>query len=128
MSNSHVRVPVDSTGKYVDAEQLTVGGQTVHRQRVSMRGDTATFASVADTAVSTTLKAANENRISLTIVNDSSAQLYVLKGSGTASSTAYTYILDQYGTVTIEDYTGQVNGVWASDPGDGAARITEVTA
>ena len=24
-------------------------------------------------------------------------------------------------------YTGQLTGIWATDPGDGAARVTEIT-
>lgn len=125
MSHSYIQVPTDSTGKKVDAEQATVNGQTVQRQRVSMRGSDSTVTSVNDSASSVTLKAANENRVSLTIVNDSSALLYVVKSSNAASNTNYTYVLDQGGTVTIEDYTGQVNGIWESDAG-GAARVTEV--
>ncbi len=126
MADSYIQVPTDSTGKKVDSDQVTVSGQTVQRQRISMRGANAANSSVADSATSVTLKAANENRVSLTIVNDSTALLYVLKGSGAASVTAYTYVLDQGGTVTIEDYTGQVNGIWESAAG-GAARVTEVT-
>lgn len=128
MANSYVQVPADDpAGKKVDADQVTVGGQTVQRQRVTMRGANSAVSRVADTATSTTLQAANENRVSLTIVNDSSAVLYVLLGSGTASVTNYTHVLEQYGAKTIEDYTGQVNGVWASDPGDGGAQVTEVS-
>lgn len=34
MADGFIRVPVDSAGKRVDAEELTVGGQVVERQRI----------------------------------------------------------------------------------------------
>lgn len=89
---------------------------------------TATPTSVSDTNASTTLLAANSNRVGATIYNDSSALLYVLLGSGTASSTSYTVRVYSNGYYeTPQYYTGQINGIWASDPNDGAARITELT-
>lgn len=95
---------------------------------VSSRGSTAaTTTTVADTATSTTLLATNADRRGATISNDSSAVLYALLGSGTASATNYTIRIAQYGYYEVPfGYTGQINGVWATDPGDGAARITEL--
>lgn len=91
------------------------------------RGTTATNTTVADSATSGTLLASNAARVSATVTNDSSARLYVLYGSGTASSTSYTFFLDTGETVVVDDFTGQLTGVWATDPNDGAARVTEVT-
>lgn len=82
--------------------------------------------SVNDTATSTTLISANADRLEVEVVNTSSAALFILKGSGTASSSNFTARLEQYDYYTT-DYTGQINGVWASDPNDGAAIITEST-
>ena len=95
--------------------------------RPPTQGTSPTTARVNDTATSTMLRPSNPSRISLTIINESSAVLYVLKGTGTASASNYTYKLIQGDTLTIDDYTGQVNGVWATDPNDGAAQMTEVT-
>lgn len=89
---------------------------------------TATTSQVADTNSSTTLLASNANRLGATIFNDSSALLYVLLGSGTASATNYTAKLYSNGYYECPAlYTGQINGIWATDPGDGGAKVTELT-
>lgn len=108
----------------VDASGTTVTVSGTLSVTPTLSGST-TIGSVNDTNVSTTLITANTGRKQLTIVNDSTAILYVLLGSGTASATNYTYRLDQYYTAIVDAYSGQVNGVWASDA-SGAARITEV--
>jgi len=93
-----------------------------------VRSTTPSQSTVADTATSTTLLASNSNRLGATIANDSSAVLYVLLGSGTASATNYSVRMVQYSYYEVPfNYTGQIVGVWASDPGDGAARITELS-
>lgn len=93
------------------------------------RAGTGTHSSVNDTATSTTLLAANGSRLGGTIFNDSSALLYVLWGSGTASSTNYSVRVYSNGYVEIpSNYTGIVVGVWASDPNDGTAQISEFSA
>lgn len=89
---------------------------------------TGTATQVADTATSATLLAANSLRLGATIFNDSSALLYVLLGSGTASSTNYTAKLFSNGFLELPyGYTGIIVGVWASDPNDGGAKVTEFT-
>lgn len=85
---------------------------------------TSSVTSVADATASTQLLASNTSRKEAVITNDSTAVLYVAFGE-TASSTNYSARLIQYGTVTT-DYTGQINGAWASDAG-GSAQITELT-
>ena len=93
-----------------------------------LRAATPSQSTVADTASSTTLLASNANRLGATIANDSSAVLYVKLGA-TASATSYTARVAQYGLYEVPyGYTGVIDGIWASDPGDGAARITEFTA
>lgn len=91
------------------------------------RPTTATTTSVNDTATSTTLLAANANRLGATIHNDSTAALYVKLGT-TASATDFTVKMaaDSYYEVPF-GYTGRIDGIWASDA-SGAARITELTA
>lgn len=92
-----------------------------------LRSATATTSQVADTASSATLLAANTDRLGATIANDSSAVLFVKFGT-TASSTDYSARLPQYAYLEVPyGYTGRIDGIWASDPNDGAARITEFT-
>jgi hypothetical protein len=89
---------------------------------------TGTNSTVADNAASVTILASNSSRIGATVTNDSSANLYLLLGSTTASTTNYTVILTRYSYYEVPfGYTGQLTGIWASDPGDGAARVTELT-
>jgi hypothetical protein len=87
-------------------------------------GDTPTVTSVDDTATSTTLKAANASRKQLIIENDSTVDLYVLFGTGTASATNKTATIPPKGRV-VTAYRGAVVGVWASNA-SGAAKVTEV--
>lgn len=91
------------------------------------RSVTGTQSSVADNAASVTLLAANAARIKCLITNDSSARLYILFNASAASLTAYGVSLAQYETWEELNYTGEIRGIWATDPGDGAARITEFT-
>jgi hypothetical protein len=77
-----------------------------------------------------TVLAANANRLGATISNDSTAILYLLLGTGTASATNYTVALDQKGSVAAYfevpfDFTGIITGIWAS--ATGSARVTEFT-
>jgi hypothetical protein len=88
---------------------------------------TPTASSVADTATSTTILAANGDRTGFSIVNTSSARLYLAAG-GTASATNLFIALSQWQECSmygIGVYTGAITGVWASDPGDGVAAVTE---
>lgn len=95
---------------------------------IAFGGATGTTTSVTSVATSTTLKAANAARTGITIANDSTAILYVLLGSGTASATNYTFALAAKVTVaadrTVSGYTGAIQGVWAS--ANGFAMVTEV--
>lgn len=84
-----------------------------------------TVTAVADLATNVTLLSANAARLGATIFNDSSAALYVKLGA-TATTASYTVRLVQYALYELPyGYTGRVDGIWATDPGDGAARITE---
>jgi hypothetical protein len=87
---------------------------------------TATLSNVSGSASSVTLLASNANRKGATIVNDSSAILYVKFGS-TASTTSYTVrmVSNAYYEVPF-NYSGIITGIWAS--ATGAARVTEITA
>ena len=88
--------------------------------------DTATRATVNDTSSSTTLLASNVLRKGWRIKNTSSVPLHIAYG-GTASATNCVATLAQgefAGDAGIGIYTGDITGVWASDPGDGVAVVT----
>lgn len=92
------------------------------------RAATPTQTTVADSATNVTILASNANRLGATIENDSSAVLY-LKLGATATTTSYSARLVQYSYYEVPfNYTGIIDGIWASDPGDGAARVTELVA
>jgi len=96
-------------------------------RNIPKQSPTATTTQVADSASSVQILAANTSRLGATIFNDSTAALYVKMGT-TASATDYTIRLIQYEYFKVPfGYTGRIDGIWASDPGDGAARITEFT-
>lgn len=128
----------DSTNNnaYVDVPASGATGLSTARARAVVQVDesgavisgasTATQSNVAGAASSTSLLAANTSRKGATIWNDSSAILYVLLGTGTASATVCTVklIADAYYEVPA-GYTGAIKGIWAS--ATGAARITELT-
>lgn len=78
---------------------------------------------VASATSSTQLVAANPSRREVVISNDSTSKLYVLIGSGTASSSNFTYVVGAGNSLTLMT-TGQITGVWAS--ANGSAAITEV--
>jgi hypothetical protein len=87
-------------------------------------GDTGAESTVARSATSVTILAANADRVEAIIRNDSNATMYLsLTGTATTSSTIELLKGDTY----FEDkYTGIISGIWAS-AGAGNAIITEVT-
>jgi hypothetical protein len=91
---------------------------------------TAVISSVAASATSVLLLAANPDRAGFSIRNTSTTvALYVLANAGTASSTNHTVMLapggyyeDPYNCVD------EINGIWAAAPGVGdLALVTEYT-
>jgi len=86
---------------------------------------TGTITSVASSATSVTLKAANSSRKSLVIYNDSTAILYVATANVTATTSVFTFKLDPGGVYEEYGYTGIVVGFWAT--ANGNARVTERT-
>jgi hypothetical protein len=92
---------------------------------------TATRTQVADSATAVSLIAANTGRKGLVITNDSSARLFVGYGTVDPTTTDYTFVVyaGQTWEMTPSNvFTGQLKGIWETDPNVGAARITELTA
>lgn len=86
---------------------------------------TAVLSSVAASATSVPLLAANPDRASASVYNESTSVLY-LALAATASATAYTVAIPASGyyELVAPAYTGAISGIWAS--ANGNARITEV--
>ena len=80
--------------------------------------------SVASGTTSVLLAAPHAERRNLIIENSDANTLYVLLGSGTASSSNFSFSLAQNANAHVPGYTGEVNGVWSAD-GSGAAKVTE---
>lgn len=94
-------------------------------QNNSSIGVGSTAANVSQSATSGLLLAANANRKFFWIDNNSSSILYLLFGTGTASSINYTIRIFPNAQIPIKGTTEQINGIWAA-AGSGFAMITEV--
>lgn len=112
----------DDTPLEVDADGLKVKGTATLS---GLTNDAASRTTVNDTATSTTLIASNADRVGWRIKNTSSAVLHISYG-GTASATNCVASLSQNEFAGDGlGYTGDINGVWATDPNDGVAVCTE---
>ena len=89
---------------------------------------TATRTQVADNAADVQLLAANAARKNYSVFNDSTAILFLAAGGAAASTTDYSVQIPPNSFYSDDEgFTGEVRGIWATDPGTGAARITEYT-
>ena len=88
----------------------------------------AVFSSVGDTTSNTTILAANAQRAGASIINTSTAILYLRFDGGTATATTgHNVQLAQNDYFEVPfGYTGTITGIWASDAG-GAANVAEFT-
>ena len=91
-----------------------------------IKSNTCTFSTVGDSVSSTPILAENKKRKGASIVNTSTATLYLRMDGGTATTTTgYNVPLVQGGYFEIPfGYTGLITGIWASDAG-GAANVAE---
>lgn len=92
---------------------------------------TSTLTNVASSATSVSLLAANNNRKTAIILNDSTSDLYVTLNASAASTTNYSLFLaakvgntPSFLAINGDDYSGEIRGIWSS--ANGFARITEV--
>lgn len=98
-------------------------GQNLVKQ---VRSTTATQSTVAGSASSVTILASNASRLGASVHNDSTAILYLLLGSATATTSVYTVKMQPEAHYEVPAfYTGQLTGIWASATGN--ARVTELT-
>ena len=68
------------------------------------------------------LQPVNPSRRDVTVTNDGNQTLYVKKGAG-VTATNWSYKLNKSDTVIIDDYVGDIYGIWSS--ANGAAMIVE---
>lgn len=92
---------------------------------------TSTITNQASSATSVTLLAANNNRKTAIIINDSTSDLYVTLNASAASTTNYSLFLaakvgnmPSFLAINGDDYSGEIRGIWSS--ANGFARITEI--
>lgn len=124
----------DDTGDNIEAKRVAVygfDGTNWARFAVNASGvvlttpvtfSTTTNSTVASSASNVTLASANTSRKELTITNDSTAILYLKEGT-TATSTDYKFKLYPDAVYRTNNYTGRVDGIWAS--ANGSARVAE---
>ncbi|MDX5586500.1 MAG: hypothetical protein QNK20_16560 [Aureibaculum sp.] len=86
------------------------------------KGDAATSASVAASATTVLLLAANTNRVSAYIRNDSNRDMYIEYEDAATLTSAIK--LTRQSVIIIDDTTAAINGIWAAGA-TGNARITE---
>ena len=99
-------------------EPIPVEGELV----VVAGGQSSTVAAVSASITEVTLVATNTDRTGVTLTNDSSNILYVKYGTG-VSAGSYTFKLRKNDYAFIDDYRGQITGVWNGT--NGVAHVTE---
>ena len=87
------------------------------------KSSSAAISSPASSATSTTILAANTNRILATVYNDSTQKLYLAMASS-ASTSAFSVVVmpNSYFELPVS-YTGIITGIWTN--ANGFARVTE---
>lgn len=152
MASGIVQVPTDGVGKKVDTTELTVGANTVERQRINLAGAaagdlapvdatkglkvdsyqavaaTATMTTKASSATSAQALASTAGRIGVRFENDADKICYLKYGT-TAVATDYTVKLLPGASydMPVPIYTGRIDCIWTSGP-TGTLYITELTA
>lgn len=128
VAGTHYEVLKLADGTEDSATRIAAGvGTPVNALRtVEASAATPAQSSVAGSASSVSLLAANADRRGASITNDSTALLYLKLGT-TASTTSYTVKMAAGALYEVPfGYTGAIDGIWASATGN--ARITEVEA
>lgn len=108
---------------------VTIGGTaTISGSLDPITATTAVRSSVADSAINVTILASNVNRRGATIYNNSTVDLYLGLGTADVTNTDFTHKIAPGGYYEVPfNYTGAIEGLWASDPNTGAALVTELT-
>ena len=127
MADSFVQV-TEGTGKKIDNEEVTVGANTVYRQRVQVTGaQAATIAQVSVGAGSTAIIAANLKRQGLTIHNQSAIEILAVKfGTAAVYASSFTQLIAPGQSFRWPGpvYQGIIHGIFESG-GTGNVMVTE---
>lgn len=91
------------------------------------KASTGTGTQVADSATAVEIVAANADRKGVYIHNNSTVNLFIRLGTVNPTVTDFTDVIPPEQTFKDFVYTGQIKGIWASDPGTGGANVTELT-
>ena len=107
----------------------TTGGLTNNELRASPVSVISALASSASVTTfsstsSSQILGSNANRKSVTIFNSTPNVLYVLLGSGTASSSNYSFALGEKELLSLSGITTSIQGIYTTS---GTAYITELT-
>lgn len=122
VSNLPATQPISGSVSVIGTAQVSVSGTA----QVSDRGATGqSTVSSFTSASSNQIALTNANRKLLTIYNEGPANLHVLYGAGTASTTNYSVRLSANDYIEINRYVGQINAIFAAS--GSTARITEIT-
>jgi hypothetical protein len=115
-----------NVAQVTSANALKVDGSAVTQPVKQTRSTTANQTNVASSGSSVTVLASNAARLGATVYNDSTQILYLLLGTGTASTSVYTVQLGSQSYYEVPfNFIGQLTGIWAS--ANGFARVTELT-
>lgn len=101
---------------------VTISGSTM--------GATPVVTRVPTNVAAVTLKAANTARISLTLFNNSTANMFFKYGAGasiTPGAESYTVEVPAGKGYFINDYNGLVSAIWDGADASGECLVTEVT-
>jgi hypothetical protein len=122
-----------TTLAYTDSGAITPTGAlpTANTARIAtavdpVKASTGTVSSVASSASSVVILAANALRKGATVYNDSTQILYLKLAASAASSSSYTVQMASGAYYEVPfSYSGELRGIWAS--ANGNARVTELT-
>lgn len=113
--------PVNTLGAGIEVLLATSALQTTGNTSLSnidtklTKATSAPTTSVASSATSVQLLAANANRKWASFRNDSTQVVYVAKSA--TATTSSVYVLQPQGYLYFDDYTGVVTGIWVSANG-----------
>jgi hypothetical protein len=125
LRNGALAVNVTAAGALIGGD--AANGLDVDVTRLPKPG-TGTRSQVADSATDVQILAANASRLGASVFNDSSATLHLGLGTATVTASNYTVKVASGGYYELPSgFTGELRGLWASDPNDGGAKVTELT-
>jgi hypothetical protein len=86
------------------------------------------FTQVASVETSTTILAANGNRVGAVITNTDTAILYLRLDGGTVTAANHSVQIAANGRYEVPyQFSGLITGIWAGSSGSGHANVTEFT-